>query len=182
MRIRGPLIIAALAASLVAVGGTAASASTTSPQWFKHGQEHFLLTTRSASDTPAYQAAAWGVFSGFGEFITVSSTSTATVLVAHISGGSFWVNAKDNGTSNVAQNPRTCQVTFTSYGNTYRIFAGSGRLWGLSGWGTYSIFSVQTVPRYWWGGPCNFNASHPVPGSTFTVIKANGPVFLPWHR
>lgn len=140
-----------------------------------------MLTTRSASNTPTYSAVAYGVFNGFGVFRTVSSTSSKTVLVAYIAGGSFWVTAQDNGSSNTVVNPFTCRVTFTSSGNTYQIKNGSGRLWGLFGWGTYSIYSVQTVPRWWPGGPCNFKAP-PVPGSTFTLIRASGPVFLPFHR
>jgi hypothetical protein len=181
MRIRRLLVIAGLAASLVAVGGTAASASTTNHPPFRFGQEHFVLTTRSPSNTPTYRAVAFGVFNGVGVFRTVSNTSSKTVLIAHIAGGSFWVTARHNGSSKTALNPFTCRVTFTSSGNTYKIKNGTGRLWGLVGFGTYSIFSVQTVPRWWPGGPCNFKAP-PVRGSTFTVIRANGPVFLPFHR
>jgi hypothetical protein len=181
VRIRRPLVIAALAASLVAVGGTAASASTNSPQYFRHGQEHFVLWTRSTSSTPTYRAVAFGVFNGAGAFRTISATSSRSVLIAHIAGGSFLVTAQDNGTSNSTANKYTCRETYTSAGNTYQIKDGTGRLWGLFGWGTYSVYSVQTAPRYWPGGPCDFNAP-PVPGTTFTVVRAAGPVYLPGYH
>ena len=141
-----------------------------------------MLTTRSASSTPTYAAVAYGVFNGYGVFSTVSATPSQSVLVAYIAGGSFWVTAQNNGASHQYQNPYTCRETSTSYGNTYQIKYGSGRLWGLYGWGTYSVYSVATAPRWWPNGPCNFNAPAPVPGSTFTVIHASGPVYLPTHH
>ncbi len=141
-----------------------------------------MLTTRSASSTPTYAAAAYGVFNGYGVFQTVSTTSSQTVLVAYIAGGSFWVTAQNNGASQQYQNSYTCRETNTSYGNTYQIKYGSGRLRGLYGYGTYSTYSVATAPRYGPNGPCDFNAPAPVPGSTFTVIHASGPVYLPGHH
>jgi len=181
VRIARPLVIAALAASLVAAGGTAASASTASPQHFRHGQEYFVLWTRSPSSTPTYALVARGVFNGFGFSRTVSSSSTQVVLFTRVAGGTYLTYAQENGTSQTYANPYTCRVTYTSYGNTYQINNGTGRLWGLFGWGTYSIYAVQTAPRGP-GGQCNFSPNAPpVPGSTFTVIHASGPVFLPRH-
>jgi len=182
VRITRPLVIAALAASLVAAGGTAASASTNSPQHFRHGQEYFVLWTSSPSNTPTYALVAHGVFNGFGVTKTVSATSSLVVLFTRVAGGTYWTFAKENGTSQTATNPYTCRVTYTSYGNTYQIKYGTGRLWGLFGWGTYSIFAVQTVPRLYPKGPCNFGSPYPVPGTTFTIIHASGPVFLPKHH
>jgi len=186
VRIARPLVIAALAASLVAAGGTAASASTTSPQHFRYGQESFVLTTNSPSSTPTYWASAYGVFYGQGVFVTLPSPPSPTFLAAHFytrgGFGSFFVTAYDNGTSNSYQNTYTCRATYTSYGNFYTIKYGTGTLWGLRGWGWYSVFSVQTFPRSWtspWSWTCNFNLS---PISTFTIIRASGPVFLPWHH
>jgi hypothetical protein len=178
VRIGKTLVIAAMAASLVAAGGAAASASTTSPHWVRHGQENFVLYTRSPSQTPTYWAFAYGVFNGTGEFKTLASTSGQTWLRAYIAGGSFLVTAQSNGTSKQSDNWNTCSEVYTSYGNSYQIKYGSGRLWGLYGWGTYSLYSVAKAPRYWPGGRCNFKAP-PVPGSTFTVIHAAGPVYLP---
>jgi hypothetical protein len=169
-----------MAASLVAAGGAAASASTTSPHWVRHGQEHFVLWTRSPSATPTYGAVAYGVFHGTGDFVTLSNSPSLTVLRAHIAGGSFLVTAEHNGTNNQSVNKYSCVEVSTSYGNSYQIRYGSGRLWGLYGWGTYSVYSVAKAPRYWPGGPCNFKAP-PVPGSTFTVVHAAGPVYLPWR-
>jgi hypothetical protein len=181
VRIARPLVIAALAASLVAVGGTAASASTNSPQYFRYGQESFVLTTTSSAPLPVYWASASGVFNGYGVFVTKYSTQTGqTGLVAYIAGGSFRVKAQANGPGSTKKDWRTCQVFFTSSG-TYQIFNGGGRLWGLRGWGAYYLFSVQTFPRkgYGWYGSCNFKAP---PIGTFTIIHASGPVFLPRHR
>jgi hypothetical protein len=178
VRIGKPLVIAAMAASLVAAGGAAASASTTSPHWVRHGQEHFVLFTRSPSQTPTYWAYAYGVFNGAGEFKTLATTPSESWLRAYIAGGSFLVTAESNGTSKQSYNWNTCTEVYTSYGNSYQIKYGSGRLWGLYGWGTYSVYSVAKAPRYWRWGPCNFKAP-PVPGSTFTVIHAAGPVYLP---
>lgn len=182
MRIARPLVIAALAASLVAAGGTAASASTNSPQHLRYGQESFVLTTTSSAPLPVYWASASGVFHGNGVFVTTYSNNQTgrTRLVAYIAGGSFWVSAQANGPGYVKQDWKACREFITSNG-TYQIFNGMGRLWGLRGWGTYYLFSVQTFPRAWtpWGWTCNFNAP---PIGTFTIIRASGPVFLPRHH
>jgi hypothetical protein len=182
VRIARPLVIAALAASLVAVGGTAASASTTNSQYVRYGQESFVLTTNSSAQLPVYWASASGVFNGFGVFVTKYSNNYGhTGLVAYISGGSFWVSAQANGPGYTKKDWRSCSE-FTSSNGTYQIFNGMGRLWGLRGWGTYYLFSVQTFPRQgnpWYGSSCAFNAP---PISTFTIIHASGPVFLPRHH
>jgi len=181
VRIARPLVIAALAASLVAVGGTAASASTNSPQHFRFGQESFVLTTNSSAQLPVYWASASGVFNGSGVFVTkYSNDQGQTSLKAYIGYGSFWVNAQASGSPSTKTDWRACQVFVTSDG-TYQISNGMGSLWGLRGFGNYYLFSVQTFPRqgYGWSGRCAFKAP---PISTFTIIRASGPVFLPRHR
>jgi len=180
VRIARPLVIAALAASLVAVGGTAASASTNSPQHFRFGQESFVLTTNSSNPLPAYWATASGVFNGPGVFVTKYSNGQGqTGLAAYFGYGSFWVSAQANGPGSSTTDSRTCQVFITSDG-TYQISNGRGSLWGLRGFGNYYLFSVQTFPRqgYGWYGPCLFKT----PIRTFTIIRASGPVFLPRHH
>ena len=180
MRIARPLVIAALAASLVAVGGTAASASTNSPQHFRFGQESFVLTTNSPNPLPVYWATASGVFNGPGVFVTKYSNQGQTGLVAYFGYGSFRVQAQASGLPSTKTDWRACRVYTTSSGS-YQIFNGRGSLWGLRGFGNYYLFSVQTYPRSWtpWGWTCLFRAT---PIGTFTIIHASGPVWLPRHH
>jgi hypothetical protein len=133
-----------------------------------------VLTTHSSAQLPVYWASASGVFNGSGVFVTLASSQGQTLLSAYIAGGSFLVKAQANGPGSTKTDWSACRVFFTSNG-TYQIFNGMGRLWGLRGWGTYFLFSVQTFPRGYYGS-CKFKAP---PISTFTIIHASGPVILP---
>jgi hypothetical protein len=113
-----------------------------------------------------------GAFTDFG-YLNVNSGQYTTV---HLSRGDLYVyEGYGYTTSNVR--PETCAVTYRT--NTeFIVYAGSGRYYGVHGYGSATITETGALPRKQ-NGQCNTNAD-PISNTVHNRVVADTELTLPY--
>jgi|ERR1022692_1375901 hypothetical protein len=146
----------------------------------KSGIEHIALFTRSTAQNPVYWARSWGVIRATGKLVPLSATDPNTAFLAVFPRGTYVVQPSTaNTTQSGSVNPTTCWATTKITGATYTDVAGSGTgiYKGLTGSGTYSILTIEKLPRLATGA-CNTSTDR-VPGTFRSSVSGIGPISIP---
>lgn len=142
--------VAGTAAAVAIVGLALPASAAPARVW---GTEHFqIMNTTTNPNSTTNPLIAYGLFTAAGVDVQ-NSSSTDTF---YFSNGHFLVrHAPIKLTEHQTFNPKTCFFSYSERG-TFKVGPGTGRYWGISGGGTYSL-SVIGIGARLKNGACNMS-------------------------